>query len=125
MNYTYKIRAHHGLCLYYFKGKGYSEEFVENMTDIKKNLAKNPPVLITDRADAVCTACPNHKDGLCATEDKVTEYDRQVLSRCNISPGDIMPFSEFEQLVQQNILISGKRKEVCGKCQWDALCRDI
>ena len=159
MNYTYKIRAHHGLCLYYFKGKGYSEEFVRNMTKIKKELEKNPLVLITDRADDVCTACPNrtgsvpgsypdtgavndsckncadtasasyskhtvsnYTEGLCVTEEKVAEYDKQVLARCNISPGDIMPFSEFEQLVQENILTPGKRKEVCGNCQWDALC---
>ena len=125
MNYTYKIRAHHGLCLYYFKGKGYSEEFVENMTDIKSNLENNPLVLITDQTDAVCSACPNHKGGLCVTEEKVAEYDKQVLERCNISAGDIMPFSDFEQLVQKNILFPGKRKEVCGNCQWDALCEDI
>ncbi len=32
---VYKIRAHHGVCLYFFQGKGYSGEFVENMSRMK------------------------------------------------------------------------------------------
>lgn len=121
---VYKIRAHHGMCLYYFRGKGYSDDFVRNMTDKKRELMKNPMVCITDQADIICALCPNNADGICTAEEKVAEYDRQVMMRCNLSEGDCIPFLDFEHLVQQNILFCDKRKEICGDCQWDSLCND-
>jgi hypothetical protein len=36
-NKDIKIRGHHLLCLLHFEGKGYSEEFIENMKIVKKN----------------------------------------------------------------------------------------
>ena len=33
-----------------------------------------------------------------------------------------MGWKEFEGLVKENILDAGKRKSVCGDCQWDSLC---
>lgn len=118
----YKIRAHHGLCLCYFQGKGYSIEFVKNMWDIKNKLEKNPIVRITDKADDICSICPNNVGGICTAEAKAAEYDMQVLQRCKVTEGDEMPFKDFDKLVKQNILLPGKRKEICANCQWDAMC---
>ena len=36
------LRPHHLLCLQTFVGRGYSEEFVEHMTLVKKQLATDP-----------------------------------------------------------------------------------
>ena len=30
---TYRIRPHHGMCLYFFEGKGYSEGFIKHMVE--------------------------------------------------------------------------------------------
>ena len=30
---TYRIRPHHGMCLYFFEGKGYSEGFTKHMAE--------------------------------------------------------------------------------------------
>lgn len=125
MEYIYEIRAHHGLCLNFFKGKGYSNEFTENMAEIKKALADNPLVCVTSQADAICSVCPKNTCGACEDENKVFEYDRQVLLRCNISDGEIIPFPDFEKLIHNNILKTGKRREICGDCQWDSLCRNV
>ena len=121
---VYKIRAHHGMCLCYFRGKGYSDEFVKNMTDMKQELEKNPTVCITAQTDVLCAICPNNENGICTAEDKVAEYDRQVLLRCGLKEGDKMSFLEFEKQVRQKILLCDKRKEICGNCQWDSLCHD-
>lgn len=120
---TYKIRAHHILCFSFFKGKGYSKEFVENMTQIKSKLERNPLVCIIGKTDIICETCPNNVAGICKDKEKVAEYDRQVFLRCNISEGEIMPFLDFENLARHNILLLGKRKEICGNCQWDLLCQ--
>lgn len=43
---VYKIRAHHGMCLPFFRGEGYSGAFVENMTRMKKILEENPEICL-------------------------------------------------------------------------------
>lgn len=120
--YQYKIRAHHGMCLAFFEGKGYSDTFTEAMGRIKEKMNENPMVSITDRTDVICGACPNNKDGVCDAAEKVAEYDRQVLLRCGLTEETVMPFLDFEKLVYDNILVPGKREEICGNCQWNSLC---
>ncbi|MCH5267214.1 MAG: DUF1284 domain-containing protein [Lachnospiraceae bacterium] len=120
--YTYKIRPHHGLCLGYFRGKGYNDAFTKNMANIKIILEENPLICITAQTDAICEKCPNNIDGICTTEEKVVEYDRQVLQRCHISDGEILHYHDFNELVQKNILQCNQRKEICPDCQWNSLC---
>ena len=40
-----KLRAHHGMCIAYFQGQGYSEIFTEHMKSIIKLLKENPILL--------------------------------------------------------------------------------
>lgn len=122
VKFEYSFRAHHGLCLNFFEQKGYSTEFIQNMQRIKKELEKNPTVRITSHTDVICGKCPNNKFEACSCEKKVKEYDRRVLLMCNISDGEIMPFLKFKDLIDKNILFKGKRKEICGNCEWDLLC---
>lgn len=121
--YEYTVRAHHGVCLHFFKGKGYSGEFVENMRERKNELEKNPLIRIVSQTDIICGACPNNIEGTCSDGEKVAEYDRQVLLKCGISEGEVMPFLDFEKLVRDKILLPGKREEICGNCQWNSLCQ--
>ena len=50
--------------------------------------------------------------------------DNAVLSQCGLTEGQTLPFSKFTQYVQQNIIASGKRPEICGDCQWNRICQD-
>ncbi|MCD8014410.1 MAG: DUF1284 domain-containing protein [Lachnospiraceae bacterium] len=61
------LRPHHGMCLAYFEGKGYSEGFTVHM---QKMLAlflkegengKGPRIRLVTHPDEICTACPNCK----------------------------------------------------------------
>ena len=120
--YQYMIRAHHGMCLAFFEGKGYSSDFSKHMGEVKSRMEENPYVCIMVGTDLICSACPNNRNEICISEKKVVEYDRQVLLRCNLAEGTVMPFAEFEELVYRHILRSGKRQEICGDCQWNDLC---
>jgi len=120
----YNIRAHHALCLFFFRGKGYSSGFIKNMTDFKNILDNNPLVRITGNADAICSQCPNNINGRCTTEDKVSYYDSQVLLRCSLSDGSILPYQELRSLILHNIILPGKREEICGDCSWTLLCHN-
>ena len=118
---VYKIRAHHGVCLYFFQGKGYSGEFVENMSRMKAIPEKNPEISLKDSPDDICAACPNRLTENCA--EKASRYDREVLRRCGLSVGERLPYREFSRKVIETILRRGVRAEICGDCQWSSLCR--
>ena len=117
---VYKIRAHHGVCLYFFQGKGYSGEFVENMSRMKAILEKNPEISLMDSPDDICAACPNRLTENCA--EKASRYDREVLRRCGLSAGDTLPYRDFSENVIETILRPGLRAAICGDCQWSSLC---
>ena len=118
---VYKIRAHHGMCLSFFQGKGYSGEFVENMSRMKAILAENPEIILMDGPDDICAACSNRLTETCA--EKASRYDREVLRRCGLSVGDTLPYGDFSKKVTEAILRPGMRAEICGDCQWSGLCR--
>ena len=118
---VYKSRAHHGMCLYFFQGRGYSGEFVENMSRMKAVLEENPEICLMDSPDDICAACPNRLTQNCA--EKASRYDREVLRRCGLSVGERLPYREFSRKVIETILRRGVRAEICGDCQWSSLCR--
>lgn len=122
MEYQYKIRAHHGMCIAFFQGKGYSNEFTVHMGEMIHKLENNPTICISTQTDAICLKCPNNIQGVCETESKVTEYDRQVLKRCGLSDGMIIPYADFKKAVYEHILLPGRREEICGNCQWSEIC---
>lgn len=119
---VYRIRAHHGMCLAFFQGKGYSDAFTQSMASTKLALMQNPQVCVVDQLDDICTACPNQNHGVCTDQEKVDEFDRQVLQRCGLEAGTTMLYLQFQSLVYEKILIPGKREEICGNCQWNDLC---
>ncbi|NLL76839.1 MAG: DUF1284 domain-containing protein [Clostridiales bacterium] len=119
----YEIRAHHGMCLAFFEGKGYSDGFVKYMAEIKEALGKDPVVRLVNRTDEICGYCPHNKLGCCDSEEKVGRYDALVFCLCGVEEGIEIRWSIFERLVEQNIISAGKREEVCGDCQWNSICR--
>lgn len=107
-----RLRPHHLLCIRGFRGKGYSEAFIRNMSEIVANLneaagqtdateyredyglTSNPAcrgdsslnVMIVFGADDICRCCPHLTDeGVCDQDEKVSAYDRraaEVLGLC-------------------------------------------
>ncbi len=117
---VYNLRAHHGMCLYFFRGKGYSGQFVENMGKMKAVLEENPTIRLMDSPDDICAACPNKVTEPCA--EKASRYDREVLRRCGLSVGATLSYEDFSKKVVETILRPGVRRSICGDCQWSSLC---
>ena len=117
------LRAHHGMCLCFFHGHGYSAGFIANMTRVLHTLRdSDPKIRVTASADILCEKCPHNHDGICDTEEKVSAYDRAVLSRCGLSPDTVMNYSEYHSLVSGKILSEELRETLCGNCQWSPYC---
>ena len=123
MDTILKLRPHHGLCIGFFHGNGYSEAFTRNMTEIIAYLHQNPDIMLTCSGDVLCDYCPHDRDGICETAEKVYRYDMAVLSLCGLCEWQTLHWKDFRTLVEQHILHLAIRKTICGDCEWDALCR--
>ncbi len=123
MSSVFKLRPHHGLCIGFFHGHGYSEAFTRNMTDVIVLLHQNPEITLTLSGDILCSSCPHDHDGVCETADKVRRYDTTVLSLCGLSEGQTLHWNDFRVLVEQHILRPQIRETVCGDCVWNTLCK--
>ena len=121
---TVRIRPHHGMCLAYFEGKGYSEGFTAHMGRILNLLEQDKAALVrvVVDTDVICGECPNNQDSICKEKERVRCYDEAVLKACGLKEGQEIRFWEFAELVQEKILASGRRSEICADCQWDEIC---
>ncbi|WP_243008932.1 DUF1284 domain-containing protein [Clostridium sp. AM58-1XD] len=118
----YRIRAHHGLCTAFFKGKGYSDEFTDHMAAVIEKLNANPVILPVEKADEICRCCPNLENGVCISAEKVGLYDKEVLKMCGMSGEEPVKWLDFQKKVMEKIILAGRRREICGDCQWSSIC---
>lgn len=119
---SFNVRAHHGLCVAFFEGKGYSDSFTANMSEKIAILEEDPLVRIVDHADKICEACPNNDNGVCISIGKVSKYDSAVLLLCGIKSGTEMHWNDFVKLVSDRIIAAKRLSEICGDCQWYNIC---
>lgn len=115
-----QLRAHHGMCIKKFEGKGYNKEFVENMTRVIEQLEKEP-ITISINEDILCECCPHNKNG-CETNEKVKRYDKECLDGCGIKEGDQMMFRDYSRLIDMKLQSTGRWKEICCDCEWSDIC---
>lgn len=121
--YKYKLRPHHGMCMAFFKGKGYSEDFTKHMTKIVAEMKEeNPKVRLTVGADEICSHCPHERDGLCGSGQSAADYDRGVLEYTGLSEGQVIAAREFLEIVSEKIIFAACREKICGGCMWNLLC---
>ena len=118
------FRPHHGMCFGFFRGKGYSSDFTENMGRIVSYLETHPDTVLTLTAgvDKVCAGCPNQISGVCVSADKVLRYDEAVLRACGLADGEEITYGQMRHLVKEKILDAGMRRQICGDCVWDDIC---
>ncbi len=121
----FSLRPHHGLCLAYFEGKGYSDAFTENMQRMLETLTKaEVRIRLVTETDEICAACPHNEQGVCTEDKRVRGFDQRVLQFCGLSSGQILLFHDFTSKVQNNILSADRLSQVCAGCQWEDICRN-
>lgn len=120
---NFKLRPHHGLCISFFEGKGYSSDFTRNMAEIIIVLNRDDPVIqLHTETDIICRNCPGNINGRCKSFKKVYNYDNAVLDFCGLKNGQQIKWSKFSHAVQEKILSQNKRESICGDCQWNEIC---
>ena len=124
---SFPLRPHHGLCLMYFTGKGYSEAFTANLSLIAQKLYDAPKhkIRLVCRCDHICSVCPSCENGHCIDGEKVESYDRRVLRLCGLQEEEELSFMEFQRKISRYILTPGLRESVCEGCSWNGLCAAV
>ena len=114
-----KLRPHHLLCTQGYSGKGYSDDFVENMTAITTYLRNeaDAAVEIVFSTDDICSKCPRMiSDDLCESDEKVKRFDKKVIAYFGI---------EEKRYIYQDIIneinakmTSSMMDDICSGCEW-------
>lgn len=118
------IRAHHLLCMKYFKGKGYSKEFVANFYEVIKKLNDNPAIRVTNYPDIICSKCLHNADNRCIkkgpeNETKVKEKDNATIKCMGLKLNQELKFKEAKELVDSNLT---ELRMACRDCEWSGYC---
>jgi hypothetical protein len=115
-----RLRGHHLICLNFFRGEGYSEEFIEN---IYKTIKKEE-IIVAKGADDVCSKCPHLKDDKCASNEYTNEMilvqDREALRLLDLTQGMIVDWKIIASRLP-GILDEWKTR-FCARCGYKNVC---
>ena len=118
-----KLRAHHLICVFGWRGEGYSEEFTENFNDIITKLGDSAPVELVGGVDDLCAACPKRATGdsgvevSCAADP--TAIDGRVLDYIGLEIGHVYSFGHLLEIVRERIAPS-TLATICRGCVWES-----
>lgn len=122
-----KIRGHHLLCMLGFRGLGYSDDFVINMTQIVDCVLKQPDTMVelVDSCDEICSACPHSSDGICAksktSSAKIESKDIAILSYLGYTPGTRVKASDVYSKIALLLNPEDIGGRFCTRCSWREL----
>ncbi|GLG00281.1 hypothetical protein Alches_03200 [Alicyclobacillus hesperidum subsp. aegles] len=113
-----RLRGHHLLCLLGYRGMGYSQDYVSNMTQIYETLRKNPETRIRLVAgpDDLCARFPVDKPYHCQNAS-VHRRDAAVLARLGLKPSGWATWSEIQERIAQRVE-SHDIHGLCKTCSW-------
>jgi hypothetical protein len=114
----YELRGHHLLCLIGYRGMGYSEEYVKNMTCLHQTLRENSKTLIqlVKGPDQLCEKYPNSGTYHCQDEN-IYERDAIILEKLGLKVGQILKWEEIESCIRE-LIVPSDIQVVCETCSW-------
>ncbi|MEM0302011.1 MAG: DUF1284 domain-containing protein [Archaeoglobaceae archaeon] len=116
----HRLRGHHLICLHFFKGEGYDEEFKKRLREILKNISV---VEIVEGVDEICEFCP-HNLGYCnyhpEAEKEVKELDNLALRLIKLEIGSKIGWSELKSKIPS--VLEDWKNFACRNCEWRVVC---
>lgn len=117
------LRGHHLICLHFFQGKGYDENFIKNLKELLDKI-KQEGVRIIKGADEVCKSCPHLKENRCEykqeSDKKIREQDEIALELLDFKEGDLLKWEDIKQKLPETF--SQWYKKFCSDCDWLKVC---
>lgn len=116
-----RLRGHHLLCLLGYRGKGYSEGFCRNMTEVYETLRTRPdtPIEIVEGPDDICRAFPEDQVSHCDNAG-VYAKDAAILARLGFAPGRTLAWRAALERAATSVA-PGDIAHLCSDCRWQPL----
>lgn len=114
----YRLRGHHLLCLLGYRGMGYSEKYVQEMTKLHAALRGNSETRVTpvEGPDDLCCNFPADQPYHCE-ERTVHERDASVLVKLGLEADRTYTWRDIEARVAENVIPSDV-PVLCSTCPW-------
>ena len=114
-----KLRPHHLLCTQGYSGKGYNDEFVENMTAITNILRGDSDVAVelVFTTDDICAKCPlKLGEDLCEDQQKVKRMDKKVVEYFALEEKSYI-YQDITHEINTK-MVSSMMDDICSECSW-------
>jgi hypothetical protein len=115
-----KLRGHHLICLNFFRGEGYSDDFIENIYEV----LKREKVEIVAGWDEVCSKCPYLKGGKCAnkkySDEMILAQDREALRLLDFTSGKTVDWKTIVERIPD--ILDEWKAQFCGGCGYKNVC---
>lgn len=118
--YNIRLRPHHLLCIYGFRGLGYSKEFINNTQGIIDRIGENPSIEIevVRGVDDICLKCPHNVGSKCIRPGRnVDEFDEGILGRLKMVAGRRLEARSLLGLMEGTISPE-ELSSICKGCEW-------
>lgn len=114
-----ELRPHHLNCIFFYRGKGYSKDFVKNMDQIIALLRENPLIQIklTKTNDILCSHCPQKTEDICHSLDHIRQLDENTLKEYSLDTQTTYTFKELSAKLYHPLDIK-KFEQICQSCEW-------
>lgn len=117
------LRGHHLVCLHFFSGEGYDEDFIGNLKDVLQRV-EDEGIEVCDGADDVCKRCPYLKDDKCQynenEDEDIREMDETALRLLEIGRGAIVRWQDMRGRIPE--VFSQWFANYCYDCDWNEVC---
>ena len=117
------LRGHHLVCLHFFRGEGYSREFVENLRDVLGSV-QDREIEVVQGSDDVCAKCPSLRQGRCLhsgnAEEGIRKMDREALALLKVSRGMKVMWAEIGEKMSE--IFPAWFESCCTACSWKWAC---
>ena len=117
------LRGHHLVCLHFFRGEGYDEEFVENLRTVLKT-AETERIEVRHGTDDICARCRYLDHARCqyseAAEEGIGEMDRKALDLLKLSQGMKVKWAEIGEKIPE--IFPVWHRAYCITCSWKWAC---
>ncbi|HXX57794.1 MAG TPA: DUF1284 domain-containing protein [Thermodesulfovibrionales bacterium] len=118
-----RLRGHHLICLHFFHGTGYDEDFVVNLMRVTESL-RHEKIEIVHGPDDVCRKCRHLERERCGySEDADGEMERMdslALRLLTASRGERIEWDVIRKRLPG--LFSGWYESCCTGCDWRRAC---
>lgn len=116
------FRPHHFLCALGYRGKGYSDAFTANMTQIVTNgLFANGGdhtlIRVRAAADSLCTPCPKRRGEGCTNQAEIDALDGRHAAALNLKHGDVLTWGQAKMRIREKVR-PDDLDTLCKGCKW-------